>query len=143
MNPIDALCELLTESAPHVPLLLAYLAVIVVAAVYRRRYPRPCLLLGLGCGLFLVTAVVQPTLIHFLIRTQADRPSLAMLLLGVSVGATLVHLAGFALVVLAVFADRGHPTPAGGWRRDHDEAPQPAPRVPSSADATGIQEGRP
>jgi hypothetical protein len=142
MNPVGALGDLLPQFVPHVPLLIAYVAGLVVAVVYGKRYPRPCLLLGLACFLLLMTAIVTTVGFYVVMRSQAGGRFLGHVLTALNLVGGLLRAAGFALVVLAVFVDRGRRSPSDERSRDDMATPRVGRPAPP-ADSTGIQEGRP
>ena len=57
----------LTQLAGQSPLLLAYVAGIVLALVYRRHYPTPSLLVLAGAGLLLAVTVGYTVTFHYLL----------------------------------------------------------------------------
>lgn len=62
----DALGRLLLNLLHQGPILLAYLAGVLLSLHYWRRAPHPCLCVLLGCGLMLVVGLVSITLLHYL-----------------------------------------------------------------------------
>ena len=105
----------MTQLASQLHVLLVYLAGIIFALVYRRRYPRPCALTLLASGLLLVTAIGQPFVHLYLSLAQADlnlEPArLHWWLYMNAMVASWVRALAFALLLAAVFV--GRPTAWG------------------------------
>ena len=138
-HQLTAVGLLVLSLIPQIALLLAYLAVMLFALANNRRFPRPCLFLGWGCALLLVTAAAHLTIVFFLLESSIQPNPLA--LWTAYILAALTNLTGFILVVKAVFADRR--ATSDEWPRDRKEAPPRATRGAPTVDPTGIQEGRP
>lgn len=62
----DVLGRLLQNLLHQGPILLAYLAGVVLSLHYWRRAPRPCLCVLLGCGVMLGAGLASITLLHYL-----------------------------------------------------------------------------
>jgi hypothetical protein len=104
------------QLAAGAPLLLVYLAGMVLALVLWRRSPTASLLCLIGMGLLLVAAVAQPLANLFVIRSMSSQgwggDRVSMLLSVSAVIGSLVRAVAMGLLVGAVFSGRGKSKPA-------------------------------
>lgn len=93
-----------------VPVLVFYSVGIVASLVYWRRYPRPCLLALLGCGLLLIATVASPFAAGYFVHVQREQLRLDYLsgwqLPTIAMVGNLVRGGGVGLLVLSVFTAR-------------------------------------
>lgn len=101
----------LTRQLPYlVPLLLVYLAGVVVALVYFRRCAGPATLVLISCVLLLLITItfpfIQSYLFDFRSNTGLDSPQFEWTLLIAGVARNLLYAAAFALLLVAAFMGR-------------------------------------
>jgi hypothetical protein len=100
---------LLAQLVTMLPMLLAYVAGLVVCALMWRRAPVAAGLAMAGTALMLAASVVGTVLQSYLIQTRATGATAAQLstvLTVIGIGRMIVHAGGFVLVLVAVFAQR-------------------------------------
>ena len=83
--------------------LLVYLAGIVLALVFWRRYPRPCALTLSAMGLLLLTAIGQTVAMFYIAYRFGPTPGLIATSALVS---NLIRVLAFGLLLAAIFVDR-------------------------------------
>jgi len=98
--------QLITQA----PMLIVYTVGIVMAFVYWRRYPRPCLFTLIAASVMLLVALVFP-LTHIILFQALSRfgwtaSMFGSVLTAVGIVGNLIHAAAFGLLIAAVFADR-------------------------------------
>src|SRR5262249_18712348 len=130
---ITALMQLLGQS----PVLVVYLVGMILALVFWRRYPGPCLLVLLATGFLLVVTVAQTFVAQYLMRARADldwnHEQLGWMLSVIALTGSILRAIGFGLLLVAVFLGRGVA------RRDgSNEALQPTGPAPRSFEEQSI-----
>lgn len=106
---INVLQQLLWQ----MPVLLTYLAAMVVAVIYWARYPKPSLLLLSAMGLLIAVGVGQ-TVLHAVIIAQRENLGIPVDQIGASLQVTgfvasMFRVVALGLLVMAVYSGR---TPA-------------------------------
>jgi hypothetical protein len=86
------------------PLHLVFLGGLLFALLQGRRYPRPSLLVAIGCGLHLVAGVVMPILYAVLPRLEGLPTAFVYPALGVL--GSVLRAVSAALLLVAVYAGR-------------------------------------
>lgn len=105
MNPEDSLLvELLKQMTYYLPQFVAYLLGIVVAFAKWRRYPRPALLVVLGCGLLMLNDIGQFALVYCIFSQTTNISAWLMTVIRVVHSAVLAG--GIMLLVTAAFVAR-------------------------------------
>ena len=103
---IPFLAQLLGQA----PVLLVYLAGMVLALVFWRRCPRPAMLTLIGMALFLVTTLVQSFLFIYLVRARDDfgwsHEMLGWIVSASGLIGSVIRAAAFGLMLTAVFIGR-------------------------------------
>jgi len=93
------------------PILLVYLAGVVVALVNWQRYPSPARFTFFASATLLVASVAQAVVFHYLLVERVERgwsvAQAGALLAGVGLLFSLLHAAGLGLLLAGVFAERG------------------------------------
>lgn len=102
----------LVQQLPYVvPYALVFLVGLVVSLVHLQRCPKPAVLAALGCGALLCITLLTPVF-QALAFSQGEAVGWARVGLLHSVIALVsagVHVAGFSLLLVAIFIDRRHP----------------------------------
>jgi hypothetical protein len=109
------------------PMLLAYLAGILLSALKLRQLGKPAALALTGCVILLVNTAVFPFVQWYVLsaRAQTGTPgNFASLMLMVSLARSAVHITGFGLLLAAVFAGR-----RSAWTPGFDVRMEAAERV--------------
>ena len=112
MNNTSMLMYFANQMLAQAPILLVYLFGIILCAMRWQRAPKAAMLALIGTGVMLLTTLVFGFMNAYLITNQINSgtpisgvgQSLAFL----SMGASILRAAGFALVLAAVFAQRGN-----------------------------------
>jgi hypothetical protein len=107
---MDNLIPFLAQLAGQTPILLVYLVGMILALVFWRRCPGPCVLTVVAAGLLFVTTLVQPFLFHYLVRVRAEHgwgdEKLGWLLLVNALFGGVFRAVAFGLLLAAVFIGR-------------------------------------
>jgi hypothetical protein len=94
------------------PILVVSLAAVIMAVVKWRQAPTPSLLCFLGFGLILLLSLVSPVVYTWLPRLMRDRPGLGGVYTAIGILHAFLLAIAFAVILLAIFADRNRPTAA-------------------------------
>jgi hypothetical protein len=101
----------------QLPIILAYLVGIGVSAAFWSRHPQAAKLAFFGCLVLLLVLLASTPISILLPMTIFQRTgntgSIGLVMFGVSVVRSLLYLAGFALLLAAVFAGRSQREPVG------------------------------
>jgi hypothetical protein len=128
---ISALMQLLGQS----PVLVVYLVGMILALVFRRRYPGPCLLVLLAIVFLLAVTVTQTFVTQYLIRARADlgwnHEKLGWMLSAFGLTCSIFRALGLGLLLVAVFLGRGVGQRVGPNK-------QPTEQAPRASEETGI-----
>ncbi|MGA2181705.1 MAG: hypothetical protein ABSH47_01625 [Bryobacteraceae bacterium] len=117
----ETLQQLLTQS----PILLVYLAGVVLALVNWQRYPSPARFTFVASVVLLVVSVAQSFVFHYLLFERVERgwttAKVGVLLAGLGLITSLLHAAGLGLLLAGIFAGRktaiqGDPPPLPSTR---------------------------
>jgi hypothetical protein len=122
----------LTQLAGGLPLLVVYLAGLVLTVILWDRQPRASLLVMLGLVLMLATSLLGTCLFSWLVHGDMEHERRGGLLTLVGFGRTLLHACGLCLVLAAVFVGRSRPLRAVIPPPDN---PPSAPLQPSGPSA--------
>jgi hypothetical protein len=116
----------LRQLAWHSPELLVYLVGIVLALVFRRRYPGPCLFMLVATVLLLVVTITQILGTQYLWRAKDeldwDYSKLGRILSSVSLSANSLRAIGLGLLLAAVLFRRRPGVPTQDVARSDREA---------------------
>jgi hypothetical protein len=109
------------------PSLLVYLVGLILALVYRRRYPTPSLLVMIATALLLILGVVHSFVVQYIVYASIENnwtsTRYGWTLFPVGLAANVLHAVGFGLILAAAFVSRGGtswpglkaPTEPAGW----------------------------
>jgi hypothetical protein len=103
---IPSLYQVLVAS----PILLVYLAGLILALVFWRRNRTPCLLALIATGLLLLLGVIQPFVSSYLFQARTEmgwtQEKLSSMLAVVGLATTCLRAAAMSLLVAGVFVGR-------------------------------------
>jgi hypothetical protein len=111
----------LTQLLGQAPMLLAYVAGMIVALVFRRRYPRPSRITFFAMMLFLITTLVQLFLVSYFVQASIDSgwkdEKYGPIMAATGLVGSLLRVAALGLLLTAVFmgrtvAQESRPSPA-------------------------------
>lgn len=112
MNNSPMLMHLASQLLGQAPMLLVYLFGMILCAARWRRAPRAAMLALIGIGIMLFTTLLFSFANAYLLANQfsSGRPvaRIGQILAFMSLGASILRAAGFALVLAAVFAQRAY-----------------------------------
>ena len=124
--------QFLVQLVSRAPTLLVYAIGLILAIVYWRRYPRPCLLVLLAVCLSGFGLVASAFLFMYLPRAIVDfglaHEQLGMILGIVGFAASVLHAIATAMLLGAVFVGRQQPLPR--WSSDDDRTISDVPAEP-------------
>jgi hypothetical protein len=107
----DILFTVLMQLLGQFPVLVVYVVGVILASLFWRRYPGPCLLVLLATGLLLVVTVTQPFVTQYLFRARSDlgwaNEKLGRMVGAVGMTGSLLRAIGLGLLLAAVFLGRG------------------------------------
>ncbi|MFO0966813.1 MAG: hypothetical protein U0793_14670 [Gemmataceae bacterium] len=137
---VDFFPDWLHEILFQLPYLLAYIAGMVLALSFWRRYPTACLLLLLGC---LVKMVASLALVFYSLFFWFDKGEGPIEMVPLLI--TVIDAGAYGLLLSAVFVGRRAPAPrdrSWGIEREPEREAEPRPMLRGRPDSTGIQEDR-
>jgi hypothetical protein len=106
----NTIIPFLTQLAGQAPVLLAYLVGMILALVFWRRSPGPCVLTLVATGLLLGTTLVQSFLFLYLIRAREDfgwtEERYRWMLSANALVGSVIRAVAFGLLLAAVFVGR-------------------------------------
>ena len=115
MSPLTT--QTLQQILTLAPVLLVYLAGIVLALVHWQRYPSPARFALFASAALLVVSVAQALVYHYLLMERIERGWTAaqagVLLAAAGFIFSLLHAAGLGLLLAGVFAGRKAATQGG------------------------------
>jgi hypothetical protein len=93
------------------PVLFVYVLGLILALVFWKRYPGPCLFLLIATVLLLVVSVTQTFATQYLIHARAEKGwkdnELGLMLSTVGLAGGVLRAVGFGFLLAAVFLGRG------------------------------------
>ncbi len=118
----NIVAQFLMQLASRAPNLVVYAIGLILAFVYWRRYPRPCLLVCTALCLAAFALVSSALLFTYLPRAMVefgwDHQLFGRIFGTVSVAVNVLHAGATALLLSAVFVGRRQPPPR--WSPDDD-----------------------
>lgn len=111
MNQTRALLPILMNTLVLTPILLAYLAGVVLAAVRWQRHPKVSMLVLIACLLGLVMTPLPGVIQFWLMQTQGGRgmADIAWVFSMIGILSSLAHALIYGLLLAAAFQGRGAP----------------------------------
>ena len=112
MNNTSMLMYFASQMLGQAPILLVYLLGIILCATRWQRAPKAAMIALIGTGVMLLSTLVFGFMNAYVITNQINSGSpmsgVGQSLAFLSMGASILRAGGFALVLAAVFAERGY-----------------------------------
>jgi hypothetical protein len=106
----DVVVPSLTQLAWQAPVLLVYLAGMILALVFWRRFPVPCLLMLIATVLLLVATLAERFIFNYIFSSKDvwgwDHENLAVILSAVGLTGNFLHAIGLGLLLTAGLVGR-------------------------------------
>jgi hypothetical protein len=106
----DVIVPALTQLVVQLPLLLVYLVGLMLALVFWRRHPTPCVLVLISTAILLVASVAQTFLTQYLIHARNERgwepQQLSWILSALAMAGSILRAIALSLLLSAVFLGR-------------------------------------
>ena len=106
----------LLSRIPYIPVLIVIIVGMVLALVYWRRYPLPCLLTLIATSIMLINRMLDFLIYYLLYSTNFSIWRFGTwLTIAIGVGFSMVNAAAFGLLLVAVFVGRKGAQPANKY----------------------------